>query len=91
MDWLNSDARRILEQISGGGLEYVWLEDMEDEEKAAHPEAKVTGGYLKQRDNSECATIWWHGLNDCEKSIIKAIPNFDKEIFKEITGIDVDQ
>ena len=63
---------------------------MTDEEKTAHPEAKVTGGYLKQLDNSECGFIWWRGLNDYEKSIIKAIPNFDKEIFKEITGVDVD-
>ena len=72
-------------------LEYILLEDMTDEEKAAHPEAEVTGGYLKQIDNSECGSIWWSGLNDYEKSIIKAIPNFDKEIFKEITGIDVDK
>ena len=89
-DWLNSDARYLLNQIPGDVLEYVWFEDMTDEEKAAHPEAKVTGGYLKQLDNSECGSIWWRGLNDYEKSIIKAIPNFDKEIFKEITGVDVD-
>ena len=89
-DWLNSDARYLLNQIPGDVLEYVWFEDMTDEEKAAHPEAKITGGYLKQLDNSECGSIWWRGLNDYEKSIIKAIPNFDKEIFKEITGVDVD-
>ena len=89
-DWLNSDARYLLNQIPGDVLEYVWFEDMTDEEKAAHPEAKITGGYLKQLDTSECGSIWWRGLNDYEKSIIKAIPNFDKEIFKEITGVDVD-
>ena len=89
-DWLNSDARYLLNQIPGDVLEYVWFEDMTDEEKAAHPEAKTTGGYLKQLDNSECGSIWWRGLNDYEKTIIKAIPNFDKEIFKEITGVDVD-
>ena len=89
-DWLNSDARYLLNQIPGDVLEYVWFEDMTDAEKSARPEAKVTGGYLKQLDNSECGSIWWRGLNDYEKSIIKAIPNFDKEIFKEITGVDVD-
>lgn len=90
-DWLNSDARYLLNQIPGDVLEYVWFKDMTDAEKAAHPEAKVTGGYPKQLDNSECGSIWWRGLNDYEKSIIKAIPNFDEEIFKEITGIDVNQ
>ena len=89
-DWLNSDARRLLNQIQGDGLKYVWFNDMTDEEQTAHPEAKVTGGYLKQLDKFEWGSIWWRGLNDYEKSIIKAIPNFDKEIFKEITGVDVD-
>ncbi len=36
------------------------------------------------------AVVWWCGLSDEEKAIIKAIPNFDKAVFKEITGVDVD-
>ena len=90
-DWLNSEARYLLNQIPGDVLEYIWLDDMTDEEKAAHPEAETTGGYLKVLDNSECAVIWWRGLSDHQKNIIAAIPNFDKAIFKEITGIDVDE
>lgn len=90
-DWLNSEARYLLNQIPGDVLEYIWLDDVTDEEKAAHPEAETTGGYLKVLDNSECAVIWWRGLSDRQKNIIAAIPNFDKAIFKEITGIDVDE
>ena len=89
-DWLNNEARYLLNQIPGDVLEYIWLSDMTDKEKAAHPEAETTGGYLKILDNSECAVIWWRGLSDVQKAIITAIPNFDKAIFKEITGIDVD-
>ena len=85
-DWLNSDARYLMDQI----LEWVYLSDMTDEEKAIHPDAETTGGYLKELDNSECAVIWWRLLNDHQKNIITSIPNFDKTIFKEITGIDVD-
>ena len=90
-DWLESEARYLLNQIPGDVLEYIYLSDMTDEEKAAHPEAETTGGYLKILDNSECAVIWWRGLSDRQKAIITAIPNFDKAIFKEITGIDVDE
>jgi len=90
-DWLNSEARYLLNQIPGDVLEYIWLDNMTDEEKAAYPEAETTGGYLKVLDNSECAVIWWRGLSDRQKNIIAAIPNFDKAIFKEITGIDVDE
>lgn len=89
-DWLNSEARYLLNQIPGDVLKYIYFSDMTDEEKAAHPEAETTGGYLKILDNSECAVIWWRGLSDRQKAVITAIPNFDKAIFKEITGIDVD-
>ena len=89
-DWLNSEARYLLNQIPGDVLEYIYLSDMTNEEKAAHPEEETTGGYLKILDNSECAVIWWRGLSDRQKAVITAIPNFDKEIFKQITGIDVD-
>lgn len=89
-DWLNNEARYLLNQIPGDVLEYIWLSNMTDKEKVAHPEAETTGGYLKILDNSECAVIWWRGLSDGKKAIITAIPNFDKAIFKEITGIDVD-
>lgn len=89
-DWLNSEARYLMNQIQGDILEWVYLSDMTDEEKAAHPEAETTGGYLKELDNSECAVIWWRSLNQRQKDVIMTIPNFDKAIFKEITGIDVD-
>ena len=89
-DWLNSEARYLMNQIQGDILEWIYLSDMTDEEKATHPEAETTGGYLKKLDNSECAVIWWRSLDQRKKNVIMAIPNFDKAIFKEITGIDVD-
>lgn len=91
-DWLNSEARWILNRIPTlGSVEYVHFSKMSEQEKADHPEAETTGGYLKSPDNPECVQIWWNDLTDREKSIVKAIPNFDKMIFKEITGIDVDE
>ena len=90
-DWLRSEAWKLLNRIPSDVLKYIHFPDMTDEEKAAHPEAETTGGYLKILDNSECAVIWWRGLSDHQKAIIMEIPNFDKAIFKEITGIDVDE
>lgn len=89
-DWLNSEACYLIEQISENLVQWVQYSDMTDEEKAEHPEAETTGGYLKKLDDSECAVLWWRELSDRQKAIITAIPNFDKAIFKEITGIDVD-
>ena len=89
-DWLNSNARYLLTLIPGDVLKYVWYKDMTDEEKAAHPEAETTGGYLKEvRMTAEIRQAWWNSLSDCDKKTILSLPNFDAAIFKEITGIDV--
>ena len=69
----------------------VSIEDMTDEEKAAHPTYETTGGYLKVLDESECGQLWWGSLSDRRKEIIKAIPNFDAEIFFQCTGVRVDE
>ena len=88
--WLNCRARYLLNQIDDCPLEYVWFDSMTDEEKAAHPEAKTTGGYLKERTTADNARKWWAGLSADDRNIIFSLPNFDAVIFKEITGIDVD-
>ena len=88
-DWLNSDARYILNRIPSNVLEWIWSDDMTDEEKTAHPEHQVTGGFLKHIEKETGRQMWWDGLSDHEKEIVLNLPNFDKAIFKEITGIDV--
>ena len=72
----------------------VWVEfaQMTDEEKESYPAAKATGGYLRKIPDAELAVIrneWWARLPPDEKDEILKLPNFDKEIFKEITMIDV--
>lgn len=89
-DWLNSKARNLLNQIPKNVTKWVYSEDMTDEEKTAYPTYKTTGGYLKVFDESECGQLWWGGLSDHNKSIIKSIPNFDPDIFEQCTGIKVD-
>ena len=89
-DWLNSDARYLLNQIPKNVVEWVYSEDMTDEEKAEHPTHETTGGYLKVLDESDCSQLWWGSLSDRQKDIIKALPNFDPEIFEKCTGIKVD-
>jgi len=90
-DWLNSDARYLLNQIPKNVVEWIYSEDMTDEEKAEHPTHETTGGYLKVLDESECGQLWWGSLTDQQKDIIKALPNFDPEIFEQCTGIRVDE
>ena len=86
-DWMNSDARSLLNDIPKDVTEWIWPYNMTDEEKEAHPTYECTGGYLKVLDESECGQIWWDGLSETKKAIIKAIPNFDADKFEKCTGI----
>ena len=89
-DWLNSKARYILNQIPSNVLSWIWEDDMTDDEKEEHPEYTVTGGFLKHIEEETGRQMWWDELSTDEKDAIFNIPNFDKEIFKKITGINVE-
>ena len=88
-DWLNSDARFLLNQIPKDVVEWIWSSNMSDEEKAAHPEHETTGGYLKVLDEKDCGQFWWNGLSEYKRKIIKSLPNFNAGIFEAVTGIKI--
>lgn len=88
-DWLNSDARFFLNNIPTKTLSWVNFNDMTKEEKEANPEVGGADGYLKVIKPKMSVQEWWENLCPTDKNAILSIPNFDKEIFKEITGIDV--
>lgn len=87
-DWMNSEAKCILNQIPSNTVSWVYSEYMTDAEKVAHSEYETIGGYLKEV-KSDDVQKWWDSLGFHEKEVIKSIPNFDAEIFKECTGIAV--
>jgi len=57
-----------------------------------NPNAKTTYKLevLNSEDRAREATKHWLALSEGEREIIRAIPNFDAVILKEITGIDAD-
>ena len=69
--------------------EWICTDNMTEEEKQQHPEYKTTNGYLKTYTYKQAWSNLWEKLNKDEKQAIKDLPNFDKEVFKEITGITV--
>lgn len=92
-DWRNSTARFVL-LGAPKRIVYIHYDDMTAEEHEAHPEAKTTGGYLKKLSADEVnanMNSWWKNLPKDEQDAVKAIPNFDPEIFRKITGIDVNE
>ncbi len=70
-----------------------WIpeDDMTDEEKEENPSFHVSNGYLKTFTYKEAWKNFWRETDDKNKQKFLDLPNFDAEIFKDITGIDVEQ
>jgi hypothetical protein len=62
---------------------------MTDAEKGNHPYAKVTGGYIRQLGYKEGWLRFWGNSTDSVKKAFLNLPNFDKKVFEDITGIKV--
>ena len=65
-----------------------WIE-YTDEEKQSDKDKDLIGGYLKTYTYKEACKNWWDKYTDKEKAVIMSMPNFDKDKFKQITGIEV--
>lgn len=90
IDWMYSGVRYLLNRIPTNRLIWVSRSDMTDKEKENNPTYKTAGGYLKfikatNKDRQE----WYDYLSNEEKRLILNMPNFDRDKFKKITGIDV--
>ena len=68
---------------------WIYSDNMTEKEKQAHPEYITTGGYLKVVDFKTACKMMWDGLDDNEKQAVRDIPNFDANVFEEITGIKI--
>ena len=71
----------------------IWVssDNMSDSEKEEHPDHEATGGYLKVLDYKEAWKEMWKSLSEKEKQSILDLPNFDKDIFFDITGIRIEK
>ena len=87
-EWEQSEAVRIMSRLLKVD---TWIEEsiMTNEEKAAYPTYKATGGYLKQKTMHEAWKDMWNNLDAKSKKVFTDLPNFDANKFKTITGIEV--
>lgn len=89
-EWCKSGARYIL-VTKCHQQKWIPMNDMTNKEKEENQDWEQKGGYYKILTYREMFRDMWENLTEEEKQIIKDIPNFDAEIFKEITGIDVEE
>ena len=75
--------------LTSGGFNLTKWRAYTDEEKAQDERKRFIGGELITIPYKEACANWWVSLSEKDKAIIKTIPNFDANIFAEITGIDI--
>ena len=68
---------------------FIWSSDMTEQEKEEHPEHECLEGYLKKMTYHEAFKYSWENADKEDRKLVLNLPNFDNEIFKEISGIDV--
>ena len=71
----------------------VWVshDTATDEEKEKHKtEIETCGGYLKTLEYKEAWKLAWDRAGKEEHKKLLKLPNWDNEVFKEITGIDAE-
>ena len=83
------DAYNLLVYSSFKLTKLIDESNMIDEEKEKHPEYTTTVGYLKQNVYKETCCEMWNNFTETQQNKIKELPNFDKDVFYEITGIEV--
>ena len=71
--------------------EWIYEADMTDKEKEEFSTYKTTGGYLKKKKYKEAWREAWDKATEEDKKKCLTLPNWDNEIFKEISGIDVEE
>ena len=83
---------RIFNKPSGMSLEEFW--DSKYYEALQSEPLELTywdneNKKFKRRSYKDACAIWWSKLTEENKKIIQQIPNFDPDVFLDITGIDV--
>ncbi len=86
-EWRNS---QFADLFCGYELnKWVCESDMTDEEKKAHPDFYVKGGYLKVFTPEEAWQNWFKTKTPEKIELLKQIPNWDAKKFEYITGLQI--
>ena len=86
-DWKRSEAYRIMMTCPYTFSYSVPKSAMTEEEKENYPEYETTGGCTKTVvATKEDKERWWNDLVESDKEVIRALPNFDFDKFRQCVG-----
>ena len=86
-DWENAEKPMFIQNVFIN--KWIYFDNMTDKEKVEFKDAYITDGYLKTFGYKEAWRIAYDNASKNDIEILKKLPNFDANIFKEITGITI--
>jgi hypothetical protein len=87
-EWEESRAYDLMLRLLNPNM-WIYSSEMTSAEKEEYPEHETTGGYLKEIGLKSAWANMWGNLSDDDKKAFTDLENFDKDKFKEITGIEL--
>ncbi len=84
-DFLDSKVYRLLCNVDT--KMWIYPNSMTAEEKQKNPSYITCDGYLKDIPFKEAFKNMWGNLSESNKEEFKKLPNWNSEIFEEITGV----
>jgi len=69
--------------------EWAYESDMTDTEKEKNPSYKAAGGFLRTYTYKEAWKKAFDSASKKDLELLKALPNFDADVFFEISGVRV--
>jgi hypothetical protein len=86
--WININKPNFIFNVNVN----VWIDwdNMTDDEKKNNKDAFVTSGYLKTIPYKEAWKIAYDSATKKDIELLKALPNWDANVFEEITGIKIE-
>ena len=70
---------------------WIYSRDMTNKQKENNPSHETTGGFLKVYNYKKAFRKAWKSAIPEDREKIFKLPNFDAEVFKQISGIDVNK
>ena len=86
-DWENAEKPGFIYDINI--TEWIDESEMTDVEKEENGSYKITKGYLKEYTYKEAWANAYKKASESDIEQLKALPNFDAEVFRDISGIDI--
>jgi len=90
--WVKKSDISFPNWLRFGLTQWVSYDTATDKERKKHKkDIEVCGGFLKNLEYKEAFRRAWDNAEVSERKKVTVLPGFDKDVFFEISGIDVDK